>query len=124
MYSTNYKTQDKPYSGDLAIVRYYTTENQNTKLSSQGFLTTQSSLKTPDISTKETESIKVIGQKQLQEMFTIMHKKTMPQDNIEYVQTCIRHKTGIGDPIDINFKAPMLTTSKEASLNEINYNWR
>ena len=45
-------------------------------------------------------------------MFTIMHKKTMPQENIEYVQTCIRHKTGIGDAIDINFKAPMLTTSK------------
>ena len=57
-------------------------------------------------------------------MFTIMHKKTMPQENIEYVQTCIRHKTGIGDAIDISFKAPMLTTSKEASLNEINYHWR
>ena len=63
MYSTNYKTHDKPYSGDLAIVRYQTTENQNTKLSSQGFLTTQSSLKTMDISKQETEHIKVIGQK-------------------------------------------------------------
>ena len=63
MYSTSYKTQDKPYSGDLAIVRYHTTENQNNKLSSQGFLTTQSSLKTMDISKQETEHIKVIGQK-------------------------------------------------------------
>ena len=57
-------------------------------------------------------------------MFTIMNKKTMPQENIEYVQTCIRHKTGIGDAIDIDFKAPIDTSSKEASLGEIKYNWR
>ena len=25
---------------------------------------------------------------------------------LEYVQTCVKHQTGIGDPIHIQFKAP------------------
>ena len=57
-------------------------------------------------------------------MFNLMNKRTMPQENIEYIQTTIRHKTGIGEPIDIEFRAPMDTSSKEASMNEIHYNWR
>ena len=53
-----------------------------------------------------------------------MNKRTMPQENIEYIQTCIRHKTGIGEAIDIDYKAEIDTSSIEASLKEINYNWR
>ena len=57
-------------------------------------------------------------------MFNLMNKRTMPQENIEYIQTSIRHKTGIGEAIDIDFRAPMDTSSIEASMNEIHYNWR
>ena len=57
-------------------------------------------------------------------MFTHMSKRSLPQENIEYIQTCIRHKTGVGEAIDIDFRAPMDTSSYEASLKDINYNWR
>ena len=36
----------------------------------------------------------------------------------------MRHKTGIGEPIDIHFKAPIDISSHEASLKEIMYDWR
>ena len=53
-----------------------------------------------------------------------MTKRTQPQEKIEFIQSCVRHKTGIGEPINIHFKAPLDNSSKEASLNEIVYDYR
>ena len=53
-----------------------------------------------------------------------MTKRTQPQENIEFVQSCVRHKSGIGDPINIYFKAPLNTKSEEDSKKEIIYDWR
>ena len=36
----------------------------------------------------------------------------------------MRHRTGIGEAIDIHFKAPLNATSKQASKEEIFYDWR
>ena len=36
------------------------------------------------------------------------------KDTIDYIQTCVRHQNGIGDPIIVNFRAP-LDDSSEAT---------
>ena len=46
------------------------------------------------------------------------------KDQIEYIQTCVRHSCGIGDPIDVHFKAPLDDSSREAALEEVAYDWK
>ena len=43
-------------------------------------------------------------------------KKNNIFKDFEYIQTCVRHATGIGEPINIEFKAPL-----KKGEPEINY---
>ena len=78
MYAQNSKTNEKPYSSDIAIVRYAGKDEEPKKQSSVGFMRTQTSFRMKTPLKKDTEEIKVLSQKQLQEMFAHMNKRTMP----------------------------------------------
>ena len=72
----------------------------------------------------DTDFVKCVNARQFQDLFAQLGKRTQNQEKIEFVQTCVRHKTGIGQPIDINFKAPLNVTSHENAKKEINYSWK
>ena len=68
------KQVEKPYSGDIAIVRYYKDEEDysNVKANETGYDENIGD----GIVRGDTDFIKVVGQKQFQEMFTLMTKRT------------------------------------------------
>lgn len=72
----------------------------------------------------DTDFIKVVNTRQFQEIFTLLNKRSAPQDKLEFVQTAVRHKTGVGEPIVIHFKAPINVSSEKMAMKEIKYNWK
>ena len=73
---------------------------------------------------KKISTVKVVAEKVFNDIFADLKKSKETLGNIiNYIQTTVKDEKGVGQAIDIRFRAPLNDLDEETQKEEINYDF-
>lgn len=73
---------------------------------------------------KKIQTVKVVAEKVFNDMFAELKKSKQTMGSIiNYIQTTVKDDKGVGQNIDVHFRAPLDDTSGETQKEDINYDF-